>query len=257
VELPPWRSVGCPVLGIALYWSGRVDESKSILGPAIRRAMQAGNFLAQLHGTGCLALAAAVARDGPAAAELISRATELRYRHGFEQHWAGAMSLLARGRLAVTAGDPDEAEEAISEAVDLSRRGLARIELAYGLLELAAVQLEQGRRVAAAMSVADAQDALSHCPDSGAVANLAAELARRVGPYHDAAVSRLLYGEKLSQREIAVLALLPSDLSLRDIAASLYVSPSTVKTQTRAIYRKLGATNRADAVNRARAFGLA
>jgi LuxR family maltose regulon positive regulatory protein len=167
------------------------------------------------------------------------------------------MSLLARGRLAVTAGDPDEAEEAIRGAVDMSRRGLARIELAYGLLELAAVQLEQGRRVAAATSVADAQDALSHCPDSGAVANLAAELARRVGPNHDAAVSRLLYGEKLSQREIAVLGLLPSDLSLRDIAASLYVSPSTVKTQTRAIYRKLGATNRADAVNRARALGLA
>jgi LuxR family maltose regulon positive regulatory protein len=258
VELPPWRSVGCPVLGIALYWSGQLNESKSTLLPAVRRAAEAGNFLAQLHGTGCLALAAAVAQDYATAAQLISRATDLRHQHGFPQHWASAMSLLAQGRLAMATGDPDGAEAAISTAVDLSRRGLARIELAYGLLELAAVQFKQSRADAAAVSMAEAEHALAHCPDPGVVASLASELARQVGQRPaPGALQPHLYGERLSPREAAVLALLPSDLSLRDIAASLSVSTNTLKTQTRAIYRKLGATNRTEAVDRARALGLA
>ena len=182
---------------------------------------------------------------------------DLRRRLGFEQHWTGAMTLLARGRLAMTANDYEGAEEAITEAVDLSRRGLARIELAYGLLELAAVQLKRGRRHMAANSVAEAESALAHCADSGAVANMASELASRLGRQPELTTQPHLFGEKLSTREAAVLALLPSDLSLRDIAGSLYVSSNTVKTQTRMIYRKLGVTNRAEAVHRARALGLA
>jgi len=70
-------------------------------------------------------------------------------------------------------------------------------------------------------------------------------------------VPKLPYGEQLSQREAAVLALLPTALSLRDIASSLSVSNNTIKTQTRSIYRKLGVPNRAEAVARARELGLA
>ena len=61
---------------------------------------------------------------------------------------------------------------------------------------------------------------------------------------------------ELSQRELEVLRLLPSGLSQREIAAELYVSFNTVKTHTRAIFRKLGAASRAEAVARARELGL-
>ena len=44
--------------------------------------------------------------------------------------------------------------------------------------------------------------------------------------------------------------------SAREIAADLYVSHNTVKTQMRAIYRKLGVATREDAVARARERGL-
>jgi ATP/maltotriose-dependent transcriptional regulator MalT len=49
-----------------------------------------------------------------------------------------------------------------------------------------------------------------------------------------------------------MLRLLASKLSLREIAAELYVSFNTVKTHTRAIFPKLGAASRAEAVERAR-----
>ena len=45
-------------------------------------------------------------------------------------------------------------------------------------------------------------------------------------------------------------------LSRREIGAQLYISLNTVKTHTRELYRKLGATSRADAVARAEALGL-
>jgi len=61
---------------------------------------------------------------------------------------------------------------------------------------------------------------------------------------------------ELSQRELAVLRLLESTLSQREIAGELYVSFNTVKTHTRTIFRKLGAASRAEAVARARELGL-
>jgi LuxR family transcriptional regulator, maltose regulon positive regulatory protein len=42
----------------------------------------------------------------------------------------------------------------------------------------------------------------------------------------------------------------------REVGEQLYVSLNTVKTHTRALYRKLGASSRADAVARAEALGL-
>jgi LuxR family maltose regulon positive regulatory protein len=208
-----------------------------------------------LHGTGCLALAASARHEPAIAEELIDRASTIRDEHGFRDHWASAMTLLAQARVDSDAGRLDTAERSLTEAVELSRRGLARIELAYGLVELASLQLRRGQRQAAATLAAEAEDALAYCPDPGSVAGLATELLERVGP---APRSRKLpYGEQLTKREVAVLGLLPTELSLRDIASSLLVSNSTIKTQTRSIYRKLGVPNRTEAVARARELGLA
>lgn len=54
-------------------------------------------------------------------------------------------------------------------------------------------------------------------------------------------------GEALTARELEVLQLLRSTLSLNEIAEQLYISGNTVKTHTKAIYRKLGVTSRTEA----------
>ena len=62
--------------------------------------------------------------------------------------------------------------------------------------------------------------------------------------------------ERPSEAELAVLRLLASELSARDIGAQLFLSANTVRTHTRAIYRKLGVNSRAEAVARATVLGL-
>jgi LuxR family maltose regulon positive regulatory protein len=60
----------------------------------------------------------------------------------------------------------------------------------------------------------------------------------------------------LSERESAILSLLPSLLSAGEIASELTVSVNTVKSHIRSIYTKLGASSRREAVRRAQERGL-
>jgi LuxR family transcriptional regulator, maltose regulon positive regulatory protein len=64
--------------------------------------------------------------------------------------------------------------------------------------------------------------------------------------------SAIAAGGSLTTAELRVLHFLPSHLSFPEIARRLYVSPNTVKTHVRAIYRKLDASSRLEAVERAR-----
>jgi LuxR family maltose regulon positive regulatory protein len=62
--------------------------------------------------------------------------------------------------------------------------------------------------------------------------------------------------EPLSDRELAVLRFLPTNLSAGDIGSELFLSVHTVKTHMRKLYAKLDVHTRAEAVQRGRALGL-
>jgi len=61
---------------------------------------------------------------------------------------------------------------------------------------------------------------------------------------------------ELTEREMDVLRLLGGELTTRQMGDSLYVAPSTVRTQVKSIYRKLGVSSRKGAVEEAHARGL-
>jgi two-component system response regulator DesR len=63
-------------------------------------------------------------------------------------------------------------------------------------------------------------------------------------------------GAGLSERERRVLELASSGATNREIAARIHLSPHTVKEHLTSLYRKLGARNRAEAVQRAQRLGL-
>ena len=90
-----------------------------------------------------------------------------------------------------------------------------------------------------------------HSPRTGTSAEFAALARDAYRKIADPAASPVL-----SEREIAVLGLLPSLMSTDEIAAALSVSVSTVKTHVRMIYTKLAVGNRRAAVERARDRGL-
>jgi DNA-binding NarL/FixJ family response regulator len=63
-------------------------------------------------------------------------------------------------------------------------------------------------------------------------------------------------GQRLTVREREVLELVADGLTNAEIAARLQLSPNTVKEHASSMFRKLGARNRADAVQRAQRLGV-
>lgn len=62
--------------------------------------------------------------------------------------------------------------------------------------------------------------------------------------------------EQLTDRELEILAYLPSRMSNGELAERCYVSPNTIKTHMAHIYRKLAVSSRNSAVARAQDLGL-
>jgi LuxR family maltose regulon positive regulatory protein len=62
--------------------------------------------------------------------------------------------------------------------------------------------------------------------------------------------------EALTEREVSILSWLTTTMTMAEIATELYVSTNTVKTHVAAIYRKLEATNRREAIARGRQLHL-
>ena len=90
-------------------------------------------------------------------------------------------------------------------------------------------------------------DPLEACQDIPSVVDLLAELRSTQKDVGD---------HLLTAREIEILRWMASGLSNPQIGARLYISAGTVKAHTAAIYRKLNAANRAEAIARAKDLGL-
>jgi LuxR family maltose regulon positive regulatory protein len=255
-EQKPWRSVGCPVLGIALFWRGELANATETLEEAIERAERAGNNLAVIHANSCLAAIHAERADLEGATRFAQAATGLGERHGLDEHWASTMAHVAAARALAARGRFAEAEAETTRAVELSRRGVARAEIAHALLAHAQARHDLGDREEARSLLRAAGDAVRACPDPGMLVEMLARGERQLRAGSRSAVSGDRQDEELTDRELAVLRLLPTTLSLREIGGTLYVSHNTVKSHCRSIYRKLDASGRGEAVDRARRLGL-
>ncbi|PPF57918.1 helix-turn-helix transcriptional regulator [Clavibacter michiganensis] len=71
----------------------------------------------------------------------------------------------------------------------------------------------------------------------------------------DRGVAEPVHIETLTERERVIVACLAERLTVAQIAGRLFISPNTVKSHVRSAYRKLDASSRAEAVDRARALG--
>lgn len=61
---------------------------------------------------------------------------------------------------------------------------------------------------------------------------------------------------RLSEREVEIIRNLTEGWSMRQVSQQLYISPNTLKTHVRHIYRKLGVGSREDAVRAAHRLGI-
>jgi LuxR family transcriptional regulator, maltose regulon positive regulatory protein len=114
--------------------------------------------------------------------------------------------------------------------------------------------LAQAEAVGAVRSFALAGPRTQELLTARAAGNGTGPFARRVAAARNAVVADA--AALLSDRELAVLAMLPSLLSAREIADEFTVSVNTVKSHIRSIYAKLDVSSRRDAVLRAHDRGL-
>ena len=245
------------VLGVTLYWSGQAAGAAAALQQAERLARSTGNDLAASYSLAYRALLQAEQGEPDDARRLAQAALRLSDEPGFAEHFVLMVAHLAEAKAHEQQGNLPAAEVAASRAVELARRGAGRIETAACLVALGRARFARGDRAGATQLLGEARALVERCMDPGTAAAQLAQAERALLRSRGARrPGRAVLPQELTERELAVLHLLPSRRSQREIAAALVVSPNTVKTHTRGIYNKLAASTREQAVARARELGI-
>ena len=249
----PWRPLCLLLHGVSRHLTGHADEARDLLEEGAHLAAVPAPLVQALC-LAQLALLAAGDDDHERATVLAGRARAQIGRCGLEECPTAAMVLAVSAELRAQHGQ-------VAEAADLRRalRLLARItdpspwyEVEFSIVAARAT-LRLSGAAAAAELLEQATRGSRRVPDAPELRLWLDQAIGRVGLALDS-------GEGadwvLTAAELRVLHHLPSHLSFREIAERLYVSPNTVKTHARGIYRKLGVSSRGKAVDRARAAGL-
>jgi LuxR family transcriptional regulator, maltose regulon positive regulatory protein len=250
----PWRPMGCPVLGIALFWTGQPGEATLELERSVDTAESAGNHLSVIHATSALAAIRLEHADVESAGDLAERALDRAEAANLDEHWATAMSRVVRGRVLERQGRLQEARDSIDRSVELSTRGVASVEAGYSLLSQAELLRFHGDSEAAGRVLREARAVIEGCPRPGILEQMLGRTERRLRRRRQGTTNG--HADELTDRELSVLRLLPGQLSQREIAGTLYVSLNTVKSHVKSIYRKLRVETRDEAVSRARELGV-
>jgi len=248
----PFESTQAMTLGCAHVWAGAFDHARPFLEQAERMAPGEGHAFVEVINPIFGAIADIETGATTAAHSNATRAIELAERYGLTElaHTALAHSVLAR-----TLEDDDAAITAARRGVELARKSSERVMFAYALACSGDVLCDRGHSDGPGL-IAEARLVVNACPDPGIVGQYLARVEARHHLTSEPCKRESSLIQDLTDREQAVLRYLPSSLSQRDIAHELYVSLNTVKTHSRAIYRKLGVGDRKAAIQAARDVGL-
>ena len=200
-------------------------------------------------------LVAAQRKEWAAVDSMLKRAVKIVDAGNFDGYWTSALVFAAAAHSAARRGDMREARQVVRRAARL--RPLLTYALPVvslqALLELAQTYLALVDPAGARAVLKQAHEILRRCPDLGtlaaAVERLQARVAQITAPTAVGATS-------LTTAELRLLPLLPTHLSFPEIAERLFVSRHTVKSQAQSVYRKLGVSSRAEAVEAMAAMNM-
>ena len=239
----------------ALFFAGELDEASEVAvraleQPAIERAVPS---LVVARST--LTFVAIERGRLDSARGQAEKAKAAVGRIGTSRSWLGANASAALGGVLAAEGALVEAEHELVSAERFFADELATVHHTWLLILLARVRMRRGRLAEAEATLRSAREAFGGLRDNGLVTALAETVEREL----EAAQERASTGEMVetpSEAELAVLRLLSSNLSTREIGERLFLSQNTIRSHRRALYQKLGVHTRADAVARAAALGL-
>ncbi len=251
----PWHALARTVLGMAMYLSGELDAAAGQLDQALASvtpiavvrlfALVMRTLIAVELGRLDEAQAAARAAGELAADPALGLGNS---PQGWLASLAAGSVQAGYGRLAQARAHYDRFLSAREPWPGLSPWPKFEVQV-----RLADVLLELGDRRCAAEQLEAARNVISSFPDgTSAQRRRLDRLAQRL----DGRPKSASLAEPLTEREEGILRLLRGTLSQRQIGQELHLSANTIKTHTRAIYRKLGVRARGDAVARGRELGM-
>jgi predicted ATPase/DNA-binding CsgD family transcriptional regulator len=261
-------------LGMLAWSEGNYAAARPLLEESLRISDEFGDRLGTARALQSLGWVALAERDATTAASLLD-ASLVDFRE-LGVRWRIAWSLCARAQVALLQGDFAVArvlcDEALTAAAAVGDKlcastcleALAHAELAAGRPTLAvrlfgaAVRLRETSNAAwPAFVETDFDEAIASVRsqlDEGTFA-AAWEKGRETTPEDAIRASRVLLSEPqrthpagLTARETEVLRLVASDLTDVQVAEQLFLSPRTVHSHLRSIYRKLGVRSRRAAI---------
>jgi DNA-binding CsgD family transcriptional regulator len=224
---------------------------------AVEEAIAHPNGPRQLHGfTYARALFAILECEAghPHRAEADARDTVIEARHlGLAGGWSAGIAHHALGEALLQLGRTQESERELERAEILRRAPDPRLDHAHTLLVLAGARIARGRLMLAETELEAARERLDAFANVGRLERLADDVRAQLDQARAGSPKSI---EPPSPAELAVLRLLGTDLSQREIGSKLFLSLNTVKTHTRSLYAKLGAGSRQEAVRSANMLGL-
>jgi LuxR family maltose regulon positive regulatory protein len=240
-------------LGHALYLSGQPLQARPRLEELVAGVSAVEQPYAVIASLAVLSLLAGDQQDDQTASALARRAATAVEAQGLGAEPLCAIAHLAVGRSLLRHGEFAAAEEQLARALDLLEIDSMLLLRAHALLLLASLRHTRGDLRDARTLVEQARELIEGFADAGVLPVLLEQADRTLG---SPPRRRVEAAAPFTERELAVLRLLPAPLSNREIARELYVSVNTVRTHVQAIYRKLEVTTRAEAVAHARQLGL-
>ena len=249
----PHYAIAQVALGHSDYVAGDLDEAVLPLGLA-SRSDRAPRIIRVLS-LATESLVEAERGNPERCRETAELAMQILETQGLRALPQASLAFAALGQAQSIAGKIDDALATLE--LGLTIRRLSSAQGAWGmihhLLVFARVAAEAGRFELARGLVAELQARMSHFSEGMLAMRARLEAVQRLLRAHEVADA---LDEPLTARELDVLRLLPSALTVQEMATELYLTANTVKTHARSIYRKLGAHSRTDAVIRARTRSL-
>ncbi len=233
--------------GLSTFWTTGPLEAIPLLLEGVtarrRESLRDGGV------TALLALAYAEVGDWTAAEDAAADALALPE----PDEWVGYPDRMAAhyalGKAHLARGERDEAASSINTGLGMARKWVEPIFVAYGCLALADALTDHAEKRAL---IREARTLVAGLQGRGRITELVSAAERKLAlrrPLQRTAGT--VHVEPLTDRELEVLRLLRSDLSLREIANELYISHNTIKSYTQSIYRKLGVSSRSAAIETA------
>jgi LuxR family transcriptional regulator, maltose regulon positive regulatory protein len=240
--------------GVALTLMRRFQEGLESLQRAERLARSLGVPIIEANSLAWQGILAVLNDDWRRGADLIDRAGALVEAHRLERLATSANVVTAVALLQAARGNTDDARTTLSTARRLTARvsQIAPWFAVAGPLIQARVAIILGEPALARALCTEARRHLTFEVAETLLDELVADTEVRLRALQD----DQMFAQTLTTAQMRVLQFLPSRLTFDQIGEHLFLSRATIKSHATAVYRKLGASTRDEAVERARALGL-